>query len=318
MDARPGAAGFAFLVGMPRTGSTLLRHVLNRSPRLIIAIGDALPGPQSAAPPARSAREGPQRRRIAQRHRCRPAPPQLLALAGSQRGRRRARNAPARDRPDRAQPVRADADALRRGPSGRSAVGAGDRREDAGAPRRGADPGRVVSRCPDRSYRSRPARGLRLPAAASAAGGVGPQGAHAVAAWLARQSTVAADRDDLRGAELERRREMGPPPSGRARWALPSHPVRGPGQRPGGDGPRESAHSSACRSYRRCSSTPDIVGSSFSPIGMRAPVSTRPSPIAGVGRSGPRRGGSWGGRPAVTWAASAIDPDRVRAQSSNA
>ena len=37
MDARPGAAGFAFLVGMPRTGSTLLRHVLNRSPRLIIA-----------------------------------------------------------------------------------------------------------------------------------------------------------------------------------------------------------------------------------------------------------------------------------------
>jgi hypothetical protein len=38
MDARPGAAaGHAFLVGMPRTGSTLLRHVLNLSPRVIIA-----------------------------------------------------------------------------------------------------------------------------------------------------------------------------------------------------------------------------------------------------------------------------------------
>jgi LPS sulfotransferase NodH len=38
MDARPdAAAGHAFLVGMPRTGSTLLRHVLNLSPRLIIA-----------------------------------------------------------------------------------------------------------------------------------------------------------------------------------------------------------------------------------------------------------------------------------------
>ncbi len=37
-DARPeGAAGHAFLVGMPRTGSTLLRHVLNRSPRMVIA-----------------------------------------------------------------------------------------------------------------------------------------------------------------------------------------------------------------------------------------------------------------------------------------
>ena len=31
------AAGHAFLVGMPRTGSTLLRHVLNRSPQVVIA-----------------------------------------------------------------------------------------------------------------------------------------------------------------------------------------------------------------------------------------------------------------------------------------